>query len=594
MRYTFAFTLILVAASVVAQTPPSPAFDPRATIVQTDLGAQMDEYLTRLSRYGFWGTVLVAKGDQVLLHKGYGLADRERGIANGTQTVYEVASINKQFTAAAILKLESTGKLKVSDSLHKYLPDVPPDKRGITIHHLLTHSSGLQFACEGADKMNRAEFIKCMLASKLHAEPGKQYEYSNAGYGLLAAIIEIVSGQPYEAYLQQQLFAPARMHATCFNGACGQLPPENIGHSYDEAADRGVPQSLPLTWEKRGAWGLGATVSDLFLWDQALRQNLILNAAGTKKLFTAHVPTNSTGASYGYGWAITKTTRGHRVVEHDGLTFTGYNALYRRYVDDGFVVIIASNRFFGSFMPFQIVAETLDAMFFHEPYIAPPAAITLPVEQLRQFSGKYQLASGASLIVKVNDNALQIGAEGQEAVNILSALDAQDDKAAQLLAQFNDRTLKVLNGIRQGDFEPYRQASAEAMNAAQAREMGGAWLSRLEAKNGSLKTIIALGTAPEAGFLRSFVRLGFERGEEIRRLRWENGKLVSIYIGVPPLLVTTFHSQSVTEFTGFHLGINRPITVRFGRDSQGRINALTVISQGRNTTATKAGKDHEG
>ena len=588
MRYTLPLILLLSVAACAQQ----PSFDPRATVVQTELGARMDQYLSRLSGYGFWGTVLVAKGDQVLLHKGYGIADRERGLANGTQTVYEIASINKQFTATAILKLESAGKLKTSDAISKYLPNVPADKRGITLHHLLTHNSGLQFNCAGADKdadkMSRDEFIKCMLDSKLHAEPGKQHEYSNAGYGLLAAIIEIVSGQSYENYLQEQLFKPAGMQTTCFNGACGGLPSETIGHGYDGAADEGASLALPLTWEKRGAWGLGSSAADLYLWELALRRNLILNAAATKKLFTPHVPTGEAGASYGYGWAITKTPRGQAIIEHDGLTFTGYNALYRRYVAEDIVVIIASNRFFSTFMPFQTVAQALNAILFNQPYILPPAAIALSADQLKQYGGTYQLASGAKLIVNVGvgpgGNALQIGAEGQDAVNLLSAV---DDKSAALLASFNERTLKVINGIRHGDYQPYQQASAEAMTAAQAREIGSAWLGRLETKNGALKTVESLGTAPEAGFLRSFARLNFEHGEEVRRLRWENGKLVSIYIGVPPLLSTTFQPQSATEFTGFHLGIKRPIVIRFVNDDTGRVTGLTVLSQGRNVSALR-------
>jgi CubicO group peptidase (beta-lactamase class C family) len=579
MRYLLLFILL------VANVPAQPfAFNPRATVVQTELGAQMDQYLTPLSSYGFWGTVLVAKGEQVLLHKGYGLADRERGLANGTQTVYEIASIVKQFTATAILKLESEGKLKTGDPISKYLPEVPPDKRGITLHHLLTHSSGLPFDCAGAEKMSRAEFIKCMLTSKPHAEPGQQYAYSNAGYGLLAAIIEIVSGQSYESYLQEHLFKPAGMQATCFNGACGALPPDSIGHSYDEAADRGSSQSLPLTWEKRGAWGLGTTAADLYLWEQALRHNRILKTAATKKLFTAQMLTGGAGASYGYGWALTKTKQGRTIIEHDGLTFTGYNALYRRYPEENLVVIIASNRFFGSFMPFHTVAQALDAMLFQQPYVLPPAPLALSAEHLKKYAGTYQLASGAKFIARLHDNALQIGAEGQEAINLLAAV---DDKSAALLASFNERTLNVLHGIRQGDYAPYQQASAEPMTAAQAREIGSAWLSRLEAKNGALKTVTSLGTMPEAGFLRSFVRLGFERGEEVRRLRWENGKLVSIYIGTPPLLVTTLQPQTTTDFTGFHLGLNRPLPIRFVSNDAGQITGLTMLAPGQKVTATK-------
>lgn len=561
MRYLF--ILVWLTTTTLAQQPPAP-------VVQGDLGARLDEYLTRLSGYGFWGTVLVAQGEQVVLHKGYGWADRARAVRNDTRTVYEIASLVKQFTATAILKLESAGKLKTRDAISKYWPDVPADKRAITVQHLLTHTSGLPFECPGAEQMNRAAFVQCMLTAKLHAAPGQQYAYSNGGYGLLAALIEQVSGQSYESYLQEQLFQPAGLRLTCFNGACGALL---IGHGYDEAEDRGVPQAQPLTWEKRGAWGLGAAAADLWLWEQALRRQTILNPAQTKKLFAAHVPTGSAGTSYGYGWAVRKTAQGQLLLEHDGVTRTGYNALYRRYDKERVTVIIVSNRSFGSFMPMQTVAQALDGLLFERPIVMPPAAVALSDEQLQPFVGTYQLASGAQLIVSLRDHTLQLGATGQEAVNLLCGA---NENSAALLAQFNERSRQVIEGIRDGAYEIYRQASAEALTAEQARNIGSAWLTRLEQKNGALQSIEALGTMPEAGFLRSFVRLHFARGTEIRRLRWENGKLVSILLGTPPLLVTALQPQSATEFTGLHLGLQRRLPLRFVLDQAGRVTGLRL------------------
>jgi len=564
MRYLIIwFWLFGLTTTVLAQELPAP-------VVQGELGARVDEYLTRLSGYGFWGTVLVAQGEQVILHKGYGWADREHALRNDTRTVYEIASLVKQFTATAILQLESAGKLKTRDTLSKYWPDVPADKRALTVQHLLTHTSGLPFECPGAAQLNRDEFVKCMLAAQLHAAPGQQYEYSNGGYGLLAALIERVSGQPYESYLQEHLFQPAGMRMTCFNGACGEL---QIGHGYDEAADRGVPQAQPLTWEKRGAWGLGATAADLWRWEQALRRNTVLNPAQTKKLFTAHVPTGGAGASYGYGWAVRKTAHGQLLIEHDGVTTTGYNALYRRYTKENVTVIIVSNRSLGSFMPMQTVAQALDGMLFQRPFVMPPAVITLSDEQLQPFVGAYQLANGAQLSVSLREHVLHLGAAGQEAVNLLCR---PDEQSAALLARFNERSRQIIEGIRRGDYEPYRQASADALTAEQARDIGSTWLNRLEQKNGALKSIETLGTMPEAGFLRSFVRLQFERGTEIRRLRWENGKLVSILIGTPPLLVTALQPQSATEFTGLHLGLKRLLPLRFELDQAGRVTGLRL------------------
>lgn len=250
MKPLLALTLLLGCLLAFGfQARPAQPRDDADAIIKGPLGQQLDQYLTRLAAYGFSGTALVAKDDQILLHKGYGLADVQSGIPNATRTVYDIASIAKQFTATAILKLEAQGKLKTSDQLSKYLPGAPADKKDIILHHLLTHTSGLQFECAGADKMNREQFIICNLESKLNAEPGKQYAYSNAGYGLLAAIIELVSGQSYEVYLREQLFKPAGTESTAFNGEEGKWRREIIARGYDEAADRGAPQTKALTWQ---------------------------------------------------------------------------------------------------------------------------------------------------------------------------------------------------------------------------------------------------------------------------------------------------------------------------------------------------------
>jgi CubicO group peptidase (beta-lactamase class C family) len=171
-------------------------------VVAGELGTKLDDFLSRLADWGFAGTIVVAKDNQVVLAKGYGLADREKKIPMTTDTVISIGSITKQFTAAAILKLEMEGKLRVTDSIDKYFPNVPEDKKAITLHHLLTHCSGLvsDFG-DDFDKVTRDEIIRRAMASKLLWQPGHRYRYSNAGYSLLGAIVEIVSGRPYEAFL---------------------------------------------------------------------------------------------------------------------------------------------------------------------------------------------------------------------------------------------------------------------------------------------------------------------------------------------------------------------------------------------------------
>jgi CubicO group peptidase (beta-lactamase class C family) len=187
-------------AVLVALGCPISLFAQDRPVVSGDAGRALDEYLSRLERFGFTGGALAVRGKDVLLSKSYGLSDRARGARLTTDSVYNLGSITKQFTAAAILTLEMQGKLAVTDLASKYLDGVPADKAAITLHHLLTHSSGLEsdFSPTDYDPVGREEYVQRALQSTLLFTPGEGYEYSNAGYSLLAAIVERGSGQPYE------------------------------------------------------------------------------------------------------------------------------------------------------------------------------------------------------------------------------------------------------------------------------------------------------------------------------------------------------------------------------------------------------------
>ena len=204
--------LTLPGNSILAQNiKPTQSF-------RDSLDAKIDAKVKPFVDKGFSGAVLVAKGKKVILKRGYGLADRTKSEPITENTVFNIGSLAKQFTAAAILKLEMSGKLKVQDSISKHLDGVPEDKQAITIHQLLTQTSGLprEYSKNDYDPANRDEMINRVLQLKLKSLPGTAYSYSNAGYMLLAAIIERVSKQPYEQFLRDALFKPAKMSKTSF------------------------------------------------------------------------------------------------------------------------------------------------------------------------------------------------------------------------------------------------------------------------------------------------------------------------------------------------------------------------------------------
>ena len=260
-------------------------------IVSGDTGRTIDEYLSRLERFGFSGGALAVRGKEVLLSKSYGLADRARRVPLTTESVYNLGSITKQFTAAAILTLEMQGKLAVTDLASKYLDGVPADKAGITLHHLLTHSSGLEsdFSPSDYDPVGREEYVRRALQSKLLFKPGDGYEYSNAGYSLLAAIVERLSGQTYEVYLTERVLKPAGMRETGY-----KLPkwaPDRIAHGYrDGGGDWGtilekIQEPDAPYWTLRGNGGLHTTLGDMLAWHRALDTDAVLSKDARAKYF---------------------------------------------------------------------------------------------------------------------------------------------------------------------------------------------------------------------------------------------------------------------------------------------------------------------
>lgn len=321
---------------------------PANGLVKGALGAKLDNQLQEITGKGFSGVLLIAKDGQVVLEKGYGLANREDKITYAPKTVFTVGSITKQFTGAAILKLEMQGKLQTSDKITKYFKDVPPDKADITLHQLLTHSAGFVHAIgDDYERLIRDEVIKKALASKLKYVPGAKHDYSNVGYSLLGAIIELVTGASYERYLHDHLFKPAGMKETGY--VLPKWKPAHLAVGYHQDGKRwGTP--LDHAWDKDGPYwnlrangGILSTVGDLYKWHLALEGDQILSKEAKEKYFAPHIAEQPEAYSfYGYGWVNEKTPRGTTLIWHDGGNGFFY-ADFRRYIDEKVVYIVATN-----------------------------------------------------------------------------------------------------------------------------------------------------------------------------------------------------------------------------------------------------------
>lgn len=312
-----------------------------------EIAGKIDEYMTQIEERGYSGAILVAKGGDVILAKGYGYADRDAKLPFHTSNAFPVGSITKQFTGAAVLKLEMMGKLSTNDPITKYFKDVPDDKKSITLHHLLTHSSGFREALGfDYDAISREEFIELAVESKLEFKPGERYRYSNVGYSLLAAIIELVTGNGYEKFLHDQLFEPAGMHDT---GYCMPDWKENqVAHGYRGDEIFGQPTEKNWAddgpwWHLRGNGGIISTVHDMYKWHLALEGEDILSKPAKEKYYARHIPEGPNADTYyGYGWVVAESRRGTKVYMHNGGNGFFTNDCYR-YVDDGVFVYITSN-----------------------------------------------------------------------------------------------------------------------------------------------------------------------------------------------------------------------------------------------------------
>ncbi|NOZ63060.1 MAG: beta-lactamase family protein [Calditrichaeota bacterium] len=334
---------------------------------------KIEEYMTRLEKTGFSGSLLVAKNNKIWLARGYGFANYEKKIPFTENTVSTIGSITKQFTAAAILKLQEQGKLSVKDPINKYFSDVPEDKQKITLHHLLTHSAGFPGAIgEDFEKIDRDKFIRRAMETPLLFQPGTSYKYSNVGYSLLGAIIEIVSGENYETYLRKNLFAPAGLTRTGY-----RLPhwiPDSLAHGYRRGSDWGTLLDHPQApdgpyWNLRANGGILSTVKDLYKWHLALKGNAVLSDSSKWLYYYPHVREGENAESYyGYGWALFTTNRGTKLIAHDGGN-TIFAADFRRYVDENVVIIAMSN--IAGKPAFRITGD-IACIVFNEPYDLPP------------------------------------------------------------------------------------------------------------------------------------------------------------------------------------------------------------------------------
>ena len=329
------------------------AFFCLTTLFGQSKAQQIESLLKKYHEYEqFNGSVLVAHEGEVIFADGFGMANMEYDIPNEPDTKHRLGSITKQFTAALILQLVEQGKLELDKTISNYLPDYEgPAAKTVTIHHLLTHSSGIPsytsfpgfFEKYGRDPYSPKDFVKTFADSTLQFTPGEKFLYNNSGYFLLGHIIEEVTGKAYEQALQDNILDPLNMkntgydhHATILkNRASGY---EKRGEGYINAPY--LDMSLPYA-----AGSLYSTAEDLYKWDRALNTNKILSESSKELMFSPQITQGNT--QYGYGWMISKLPVGNTkdsvdLIAHGG-GINGFNTLIARFPEEDDLVVLLNN-----------------------------------------------------------------------------------------------------------------------------------------------------------------------------------------------------------------------------------------------------------
>jgi CubicO group peptidase (beta-lactamase class C family) len=306
----------------------------------------MDEISTLMHTYDGsvpGASLLVISNGVPVVRRAWGFADLENHVAATPHTNYRLASVTKQFTAAAILLLAEDGRLSLGDHIRKWLPSLAAAVDSVTIEHLLTHTSGMiayeDVMTAGSTRQVHDVDVLHLLESQdsTYFTPGKDYRYSNTGYALLALIVERASGRSFAAFLRERIFTPLRMSNTvAFEDGISTVSNRAFGYTVKDGAWTRRDQSS--TSAVLGDGGIYSSIDDLAKWDAALYDSRLLSDASRRLAFAPHTPTDDPNVSYGFGWRISG-----EIVWHSGET-SGFRNVIIRYPKRRLTVVLLTNR----------------------------------------------------------------------------------------------------------------------------------------------------------------------------------------------------------------------------------------------------------
>lgn len=348
---------------------------------------EVDKYLENyIKEWGFSGVVCIVKDDKIKILKESGFACLEHNVKNTFDTCFSLASISKQFTAFSIMQLVDKDKIDLNESANKYLHDFYIDSR-ITIHHLLSHSSGLHnfynfdddfFGIYNRNTYSKKEYFDKFFDFKLEFEPGTQYDYNNANYNLLAWIVENISGVDFDKYLKENIFLPLGMKNSALDIGTNILPNKAFPYDFDR---QGIVKSV--YYNEKFSIGSGAVVSncsDLILWHNCMKRRALLSKQSYDLFFSVNLN------NYCYG-IENYNIHNHNCYSHGGDHF-GVMTYMANFFDDDLTIIILSNCSFGNQYKMR---DALYEIIFTGRYEIPqkPQAVKLTNDEIKKYEGVY-------------------------------------------------------------------------------------------------------------------------------------------------------------------------------------------------------------
>ena len=334
MRFRLTTIGVIIALSALA------CFAQDATGVRVDEFIKTEQRIQRIPGI----SLAVIKNGEIVLARGYGLANVEHQVAVKPETIFQSGSVGKQFTATAIMMLVEDGKISLEDKINKYFADAPAAWQNITVRHLLTHTAGTTDYPRDFDfrrDYTEDELLKRAQAIPLAFQPGEKWSYSNLGYVVLGILIHKVSGKFYGDYLQERIFKPLGMNATRSTDPQPIVRNRASGYEWKNDHFENRPVLLPAVAFSAGS--LLSTVEDMAKWDAALYTEKLLKKSSLDQMWTAPATNDGTDApfNYGFGWFI-ENYHGHRLVQHSGGT-PGFSSAMYRFVSDKLTIIIRTN-----------------------------------------------------------------------------------------------------------------------------------------------------------------------------------------------------------------------------------------------------------